>query len=33
MDEYAANGTAHFSGRVKRLNGGHDIDWFINKYS
>lgn len=33
MDEYAANGTAHFSDKVKRLNGGHDIDWFINKYS
>lgn len=33
MDEYAANGTAHFSDTVKRLNGGHDIDWFINKYS
>lgn len=33
MDEYATNGNAHFSDRVKRLNGGHDIDWFINKYS
>lgn len=33
MDKYATNGNAHFSDRVKRLNGGHDIDWFINKYS
>ena len=33
MDKYAAYGNAHFSDKVKRLNGGHDINWFINKYS